>query len=341
MENQRQKIYENLEQTIGNTPLVQYKGKTPNGNTIWIKREFDNHFESHYDRAYLALFRHAEETGKIKPGDKVLETTSGTAGVSFGGIGRILGYNCYIALPAGGEKAREDAILKHLPDKDHLILTPAEDYVSGFPKFLKEFLTKNKDYYFLNHSMGPKGTNNETTLSAFEEIGREIKAEIKADYFIPAIGNGSSLLGPARALKPETKVVPFETFQSAVAYDLVYPGKYESEFGIKPGTLSRHRLPGTSFQGINFPHIQNAVDGGFIDDVILVSDERMDKEYCSLTNKTNSTRLPHWDKKIEYPENFGRTTLAGINVALEVARKVSGKNLVVIAYDKIDRYDSK
>ena len=58
-----------------------------------MKRECDNPFGSHYDMVYLALYRHYEESGKIRPGDKVLETTSGAAGVSFAGIGKELGFN--------------------------------------------------------------------------------------------------------------------------------------------------------------------------------------------------------------------------------------------------------
>ncbi|RLE39350.1 hypothetical protein DRJ17_01355 [Candidatus Woesearchaeota archaeon] len=338
-----------LEVEIGRTPLIRYKGRVPNKNKIWIKRECDNPFGSHYDRVYLKLFKHCEEQGKIYPGDKVIETTSGAAGVSFAGIGRLLGYDCYVALPAGGEKAREEAIKSQLPNDDHLILTPAEEYISGFPKFLKKFLAEHKDYFFLNHSMGPRNKqigryeNNEITLKALEEIAKEVVEEIEVDYFIPAVGNGSSVLGPGREFKrvsPKIKIIAFETFQSAVAYEQMYPNEYERIFGIKPGTLSRHRLPGTSYQGIDFPHIRNAVEGGIIDDVVLVSDTRMDEEYERITERNCTKKLPHWDMPLVDHEDLGRTGKAGIAVALKIAEKVNGKNLVVIGYDKAERYDS-
>ncbi|HLC85193.1 MAG TPA: pyridoxal-phosphate dependent enzyme [Candidatus Nanoarchaeia archaeon] len=342
----RPQEWKSLAKSIGNTPLVQYAGEVPQGNKIWVKRECDNPFGSHYDRVYLDLFHHLESQGTLKPNARVLETTSGAAGVSFAGIGRLLGYECFVALPTGGERAREEAIRELLPSQDHLIFTPADQYVSGFPSFLRRFLAIHKDVVFLNHSMGPrdqetgKFTNNEVTLRALERITREVIEEISTDYFIPAVGNGSSVLGPARVLPNETKVIAFETVQSAVAYGLRYPGEYEKMFGITPGTLSRHRLPGTSYRGIEFPHIINAIEDGIVDEVILVSDARMDDEYERITGKCETKRLPHWDMLLPDCVDVGRTTRAGISVALEIAERVSEKNLLVIAYDKASRYDS-
>lgn len=382
----RHRLYNELESKIGNTPLTKFIGEVPNNNAIWIKRECDNPFGSHYDRVYLELFRHYEKTGKIKPGDKVLETTSGSAGVSFAGIGKLLGYDCYVAIPAGGERAREEAIKKQLPDENHLILTPAENYIGGFPAFLTRFLTENKDYFLLNHSMGPRDketgrfTNNEVTLSALEKIADEAidffdRNKISINYFLPAVGNGSSVLGPGRVFQrwnqlmynilgtfmeegavyylprfdfgkevraiedARTKIISFETFQSAVAFELLHPGEYERMFSIKPGTLARHRLPGTSYQGIDFPHIRNSIDEKVVDEVVLVSDAKMDAEYNGLTGRTDTKNLPHWDISLVCCGDLGRSTRAGLSVALDIAKKVSGKNLLVIAYDKAERYD--
>jgi len=321
-------------------------GEVANGNRIWIKRECDNPFGSHYDRVYIALFRHYEELDKIKPGDKVLETTSGAAGVSFAGLGKILGYDCYVALPAGGEKAREKAILQQLKDESHLTLTPAEKYIAGFPEYLRKFLAEHKDYFFLNHSMGswnPKTreyNNNEVTLKALEAISKEVACIVVPDYFVPAVGNGSSMLGVGRALDRKTKIVAFETFQSAVMYSLLYPGEYEKKFGIKPGTLSRHKLPGTSYPGIAFPHIKNAVREGLVNKVVLVSDKSMDAEYEKLTGRKDTVSLPHWDRPdLVGVEDLGRSTRAGIAVALDLAKTVKDKDMLVIAYDKAERYD--
>ena len=341
----RRQRYDNLAERIGNTPLVQFKGTVPNDNRIWIKRECDNPFGSHYDRVYLALFKQFETAGMIKPGDKVLETTSGTAGVSYAGIGRELGYECHVAVPEGVDNAVIEAIRQQGAT---LYFTPERDYIAGFPTFLRSFLREHRgEFTFLNHSMaqqrGPGGsvpTNNETTLRAMGEIAREIRQELPVvDYFIPAVGNGSSVLGPAMELDDATTIVAFESFQSAVAYDQKYPGDYERMYGIKPGTLPRHKLRGTSYPGIDFPHIRNAIAQGIIDNIVLVSDNDVDKNYHALTGRDDTTAMPHWDVQFKEHDNLGKTGRAGIAVALRIAETVAGKNLVIIAYDKAERYD--
>lgn len=343
MNTQRGQLYRELQERIGKTPLVEYTGEIPNGNKVWIKRECDNPFGSHYDRVYLALFQHYEKQGKIKPGDKVLETTSGSAGVSFAGIGRILGYDCTIAIPAGGEKARVQAIREQDAE---IIFTDESRYIAGFPEFIKDFLREHPDYFFMNHSMGKKGTNNEVTLGALEEIAKEITEEIvskkinygskKINYFVSAVGNGSNVLGIGRALPKSTQIIAFETVQSAVLYDLKFPWKYEDEFGIVPGSLPRHSLPGTSYQGIDFPHIRNAVP--LVSNVILVSDAAMDRAYTARTGRRNTEQLPHWDAIPQFSD-VGRTTRAGIAVALSLTKWVLENNILIIGYDKAERYD--
>jgi len=337
--NNRLLLYKNLEQIIGNTKLNSIK--LPNNNRLLLKRECDNPFGSHYDRVYLGLFKYYENLGLINPERKVLETTSGTAGASFVGIGKELGYKCHVAIPKGVDRAIIDLIAIN----GEIYFTLEEDYINGFPRFLKDFLPRNKDFMFLNHSMGEKCgsayTNNETTLSSLEGITKEVlETEIKIDFYIPAVGNGSTILGPGRLLKnlsPETKIIAFESFQSAVAYDQINPGKYKEEFGINPGTLPKHKLRGTSYQGIEFPHIKNSVNIKLIDEVILVSDKYIDKNYFELTKRKDTKSMPHWDTEIG--SEFGRSTRAGIQAALEIAKKVDGKNLLVIAYDKADRYN--
>src|SRR3989338_6543230 len=289
MNEQRQKLYGDLDKRIGKTLLVEYNREIPNGNKIWIKRECDNPFGSHYDRVYLALFQHYEEQEKIIPGDRILETTSGSAGVSFAGIGKLLGYDCTVAIPAGGEKARVRAIEEQGAE---IIFTEERKYISGFPAFLKKFLAEHPQYFFLNHSMSARGANNEITLGALEEIAKEIASQ-EIDYFVSAVGNGSNVLGIGRALPTTTKIIAFETVQSAVLYDLKFPGKYKEMFAIVPGTLPRHTLPGTSYQGIDFPHIRNAVP--HVHDVVLVSDHSLDNAYKEQTGRNATEQLPHWD----------------------------------------------
>jgi cysteine synthase len=321
---------------IGNTSLIQFSGVVPNNNRIWIKLECDNPFGSHYDRVYLRLFEHFERRGLLTPGCTVLETTSGSAGVSFAGIGRRLGYKCLVMIPAGGEKAREDAIRR---EGAELILTPADAYVPGFKKVLPRFLAKNRDVVFLNHSMGPFGAENRVAVDALGEIALELRPKLVTDYLVAAVGNGSSILGPGRVLKDQANLVAFESFSSGVAHGILYPGEYERTYGISPGTLPRHKLPGTSWPGMDFPHVRIAFTvERLVKDVVLVSDQRTDEQYHRATGRRVPRSVPRWDAHQLHP--YGRTTRAGLSVALSIAERVQGKNIVLIAYDKEDRYDS-
>jgi len=336
-------LYNNLEQTIGNTPLVLYQGNVPNQNKIVIKRECDNPFGSHYDRVYLELFRHFEENKGLQPGSKVLETTSGTAGASFAGIGSMLGYECHVAVPVGVDKA----IIRAIKEQGAILYrTPEKEYVNGFPNFLKHFLPKNPDFYFLNHSMGKRSgagfSNNEITLNAFETIAHEVLNETNIDIYLPAVGNGSTVLGPGRIfLQNKTQIITFESVQAAVAYEQLFPGHYEERFGIKPGSLPRHRLRGTSYQGIDFPHIKHAIEQNMISDALLMSDRWQDNYYLTLTGKNDITSLPHWDQTFPGYEDVGRSTRAGIAACLEIAKSVTKKTMLIIAYDNASRYDSE
>jgi hypothetical protein len=84
--------------------------------------------------------------------------------------------------------------------------------------------------------------------------------------------------------------------------------------------------------------VRGAVEG-VIDEVMLVSDPRIDQEYRRITDREDTRELPHWNIGLEDQKDLGRSSMAGIAVALTVAERVCGKVLLVIGYDKIDRYD--
>ena len=270
MEASRTQKYQLLAERIGRTPLKTYPGEVPRGNRIWLKCECENPFGSHYDRIYLALLHQFEELDSIRVGDAVYDTTSGSAGCSLAGVGRELGFDVHVGIPAGGEAARVRAI-EELGGTIHY--TPAESYIAGFTEFILAFKRSHPKVFFLNHSMGKRGRVNDVALDALATISREVEGELeRIDFFIPAVGNGTSILGPARAFATTVDVIAFETFQAAVAYEKMYPGRYQQQYGIEPGSLPRHRLPGTSYQGIEFPHINQSISTGLLKDVVLVSD---------------------------------------------------------------------
>jgi cysteine synthase len=348
---ERSLLYQSLESQIGNTPLVELSEILPNSNRLFIKHEYDNPVgHSHYDRVYLSLLKEKERLGLIKPGMNLFETTSGTAGVSFAAIGRELGYKCHVAIPAGGERAREKAIEK---EGAQLYLTPAEEYVNGFTEFIRIFSRAHPDYVFVNHSMGNilgKGYDvNETAIHAMHAVADEISSQLKQlgalklDFLMSALGNGTNTLGLGKRLKiiePEAKLCAYETVLSGVGYSIKYgASKYRRLLDIKERfsatAFVRHNMPGTSYPGIDFPAARKALS--FVDRVVLIADTFAEREYVKVTGN----ELPEEVVKTEFgkSQKYGRSTEAGIAVAQSVAARERDKNFVVIGYDTADRYD--
>lgn len=300
MNEERLKKYTELSSRIGKTRLDRYPFTTPNNNTIWIKRECDNPYGSHYDRVYLAIFRHLEAGNQLQPGMNVLETSSGSAGISFAGIGRELGYNCYVMIPEDEIKRKR---IEEIRNQGGVVIpTSSEEDIQGFTR---ERIVANMRKYrakFLNHSMGPQNTNNEITLSALEEIAEEVLKQTSVEVFVAGIGNGSSIVGPGRVLKRHNsnlQVIGYMPNQSGKSQ---YPGLMNQD-----GLLNK----------INFPHITEA--GLMLDRTVLVE---------------------NWNEGVTDNEDLGRSAKAGISVALKIAKEVRRKNILVIGYDSATRYDT-
>jgi cysteine synthase len=163
------------------------------------------------------------------------------------------------------------------------------------------------------------------------------------DFVFSALGNGTTTLGFSRkfsAASPETKVVAYEMLSSGVGYSEKYgESQYRNvvdssgRFGANDFTV--HKMPGTSFPGIDFPALKESMKT--VDRVILIADTDVKSRYQELTGKE---ALPEGVVSVEYGQNgdYGHSTDAGIAIAKEAAKGEEGKNFVVIAYDTIDRY---
>jgi len=342
----RLSIYDTLAKSVGNTPLVEIEQLLPNGNRLWVKQEFCNQLgASHYDRVFLALFKEKERLGIIHPGMNVFETTSGTAGVSFAAIGTVLGYACHVAIPAGGEKAREAAIEKA---GAQLYYTPAESYIAGFPHFIKRFIKEHAGYVFFNHSMGDidgKGRAiNRLAIDTMHGIVDEISSGMgtqSVHNIISVLGNGTSALGLVERASPVTKVTAMETLASGVGYRAKYGEEAYAQLldGFDPKNFSRHRMPGTSYPGIEFPALREAAERSAR--VVLVVDEKMEREWLHHTAKFLPSGVVRFHDTAPDAElaTYGRSTRASIAVAQQLAKQTHNENFVVIGYDRADRYD--
>lgn len=346
---ERQVLYNQILGSVKNSPIKTIEFE---GNTYHFKLEYKLPYgECHYARIFSKLIYLKECLGIIKPGDTLLETTSGSGGRAAAAIAIALGYKIVIALPAGGEKAREEAILKTGAE---LVLTPAELYVNGFPEFVKQYLKENPEFKYLNHVMGDifgRGTAvNGNSINAFRPFIEEVAAEgIVPDIVISPLGNGTNTLPTItdfKALFRKVKVYGFESLASANAYRKFYPGKYENIFGIVPEMLSRHDMPGSTPVNSTFPMpaLEKAIP--LLDGIALVTSNKVNRNFLQVTGflpTEKSSWVAKWDDyNLDEMSEFGRTGKAGFAVALKIVEKenLKGKHFLIPVFDAAWHYDS-
>ncbi len=345
----RQALYNHILGSIKNSPIETIEFE---GNTYHFKLDYKLPYgECHYARVFSKLVYLKECLGIITPGDTLLETTSGSGGRAAAAVATALGYKIKIAVPAGGEKAREEAIVRA---GGELYLTPAEVYVNGFPEFIKKFLKDNPGTKYLNHVMGDifgRGTAiNGSAIDAFKPFIEEVvEAGIVPDVVICPLGNGTTTLPMAAGFKSlfrKVKVVGFEAASSALAYRKKFPGKYESIFGIDPVTIPRHDLPGTTPASTIFPMpaFESAIE--MLDKVGLVTSDFVNSNFMKTVGFVPSDKsdwVVKWDDfHHQVMSDFGRTGKAGFAVAATYARKeeMTGKHFLIPVFDAAWHYDA-
>lgn len=242
-------VYKTIYDTIGNTPTVKLNtigNDIP--SEIYLKLEWFNPGGSVKDRIALNMIEEAEKRGDLKPGDTIVEPTSGNTGIGLAMIAAAKGYKLIITMPDSVSIERRK-ILKGYGAK--LILTEKE-------KGMKESINiaqslANKHGYFL-----PMQFNNPDNPKSHEKTtAKEIMNDFNhLDYFVAGVGTGGTITGCGTILKPHynsIKIIAVEPETSAVLS------------GNAPGP---HKI-----QGIGAGFIPEVVNKAIIDDIITVTDD--------------------------------------------------------------------
>jgi cysteine synthase len=364
MDHNRAAFYDSLEKEIGNTPLYEItKIGLPEGNRVFAKEENRNPGGSHYDRVFIALFRHFEEAGKIIPGHTpVVETTSGSAGVSFARLGRLLGYDCMVLCPEDLPANRLKAIRQ---EGANLRLTPAEKYVDGSAEELARiFRSENPDraakgkvpYFGINHTQGIAATISASAVeTAVDEAAEQAyqNYNVKFNLAIAAGGNGTTLLGFGRAAKRNGfPLVVWESLGSGLYFDKRYgmvgdKSAFEWKYGVKQGL--GHRIFGTVYGPTPYPlqNLEKAFEEGLIDNVRILSDEDTKRKAMDLITDefhiSNVSRLASYENALALLRDVegkpvGRSSAGNLAMALDKQWSLKGKNILTFFYDDLSRY---
>ncbi|WP_295559558.1 cysteine synthase A [uncultured Hyphomicrobium sp.] len=303
----RGKVYADITETIGHTPLVRLGRIAKDAGAkadVLIKLEFFNPLSSVKDRIGVSMIDVLEAEGKITPGKTVLvEPTSGNTGIGLAFVAAARGYKLMLVMPESMSVERRK-ILAHLGAE--LVLTPAAGGMPGAIDKANQLLSSTPGAVQPSQFENPANplVHEKTTA---EELWTDSQGKI--DVLVVGVGTGGTLTGCGRVLKkrnPSLKIIAVEPEGSPV---------------LSGGARGPHKI-----QGIGAGFVPKVLDTSFIDEVVRVSN---DKAFETSRLLARIEGIPG-----------GISTGANVAAALEVAARegMSGKTVVTFAPSSAERY---
>src|SRR5438445_1247776 len=206
-------IYNSILDTIGRTPIVRINRLAPAGVEMYVKFEAFNPGGSVKDRLALAIILDAEAKGLIKPGQTVVEATSGNTGVALAMVCAAKGYS-FVAFMAETFSVERRKLMRAFGAK--VILTPAAERGSGMVKRAKEYADKHCPFLApqFEHEANPSFHRNTTGPEILQDFaGRRL------DWYVTGWGTGGTFTGAGemiRLARPETRIVLAEPAVAAL-----------------------------------------------------------------------------------------------------------------------------
>ena len=294
--------FDNILQTIGDTPAIHVNRLFGADARVWIKSERSNPGGSIKDRIALAMVEDAEKSGALKPGGTIIEPTSGNTGVGLALVAAVKGYKLILVMPESMSIERRRLMLAYGASFD---LTPKEKGMKGAIARAQELAEKTPDAWI------PQQFENPANVAVHEATtAREILADFPdgLDVFITGVGTGGHLTGVARVLKakfPNLKVYAVEPAASPV---------------ISGGQPAPHPI-----QGIGAGFIPKNLDTSLLDGVILVEAEPA-REYARRAAR---------EEGLLVGISSGATLAA---IAQKLPELPAGARVLGFAYDTGERY---
>lgn len=193
--------YPTIEEFIGNTPLVRLQRLGRSGaNTLLVKLEGNNPAGSVKDRPALSMIRHAEARGEIRPGDCLIEATSGNTGIALAMAAAIRGYRMMLIMPDNATDERKASMLAYGAE---LILVSKEEGMEGARDLAKRLEKEGKGKVL------DQFANPDNPLAHFETTGPEIWRQTNGTvtHFISSMGTTGTIVGTSRYLKSQSPAV--------------------------------------------------------------------------------------------------------------------------------------
>ena len=300
------RIYKNLTELIGKTPLLEVGNIAKSESLkarLLVKLEYFNPGGSVKDRIALAMIEDAEKKGTLAPGGLIIEPTSGNTGIGLAWVSSVKDYRLILTMPETMSIERQN-LLKALGAQ--LVLTPGSEGMKGAIRVAEELKAQNPGSLILQQFENPANPAIHLATTA-EEVWNDTDG--KVDIFVAGVGTGGTLSGTAKGLKkhnPAIKAVAVEPKGSPVLN------------GGKPGP---HKI-----QGIGAGFAPKNYDSSIVDEVVDVEDN----------NAIGASRLLAQKEGLLVGISAG----AALYAALQEAKKPEneGKTIVALLPDTGERY---
>jgi len=314
--------FENILGTVGNTPIVRIGKLAPPGTNLFVKIEAFNPLGSVKDRLALGVIEDAERSGKLKPGQTVIEATSGNTGIGLAMVCAQKGYPLVVTMVETFSVERRK-LMRFLGAK--VVLTPAADRGVGMVNKAIELAETHG--WFLTHQFENEANADMHSRTTAREIVAAFEGE-PLDYWVTGFGTGGTLKGVARVLakeRPDTKIIVCEPEDAPMLTSGV---KQERNADGSPATghpaFKPHPMQGWSPDFI--PKLAgDAVSMGVIDRILTIA---------------NADAM-HWSKQLAQKEGIfvGITSGATFAGAIRICKEApKGATVLCMLPDTGERY---